>query len=63
MSKTILVVDDEMLIVLDIQSQLEELGHTVHTAPSLPSALALLERNGSTSQSSTGTCRETSARH
>jgi CheY-like chemotaxis protein len=44
MSKTILVVDDEMLIALDIQSQLEELGHTVHTAPSLASALALLER-------------------
>ena len=44
MSKTILVVDDEMLIALDIQSQLQDLGHTVHTAPSLNAALALLER-------------------
>lgn len=44
MSKTILVVDDEMLIALDIQSQLQELGHTVHVAPSLKEALALLER-------------------
>ena len=44
MSQTILDVDDEMLIALDIHSQLEELGHTVRSAPSLPSALALLER-------------------
>jgi CheY-like chemotaxis protein len=44
MSKTILVVDDEMLIALDIQTQLEDLGHRVLVAPSLTEALALLER-------------------
>lgn len=44
MSKTILVVDDEMLIALDIQSQLQELGHTVLIAPALNEALAVVER-------------------
>jgi CheY-like chemotaxis protein len=42
-SKTVLVVDDEMLIALDIQAQLEELGHKVLTASSLARALAIVE--------------------
>ena len=44
MSKTILVVDDEMLIAIDMQTQLEDLGHTVLVAPALNEALALVER-------------------
>ena len=43
MSKTILVLDDEMLIALDIQTQLEELGHRVLVAPTLSDALALMD--------------------
>ena len=44
MSKTILVVDDEMLIALDIRSQLEALGHRVLVAPALAEAFALLDK-------------------
>ena len=44
MSKTVLVVDDEMLIALDIQVQLEELGHKVVVASTVSGALALVER-------------------
>jgi CheY-like chemotaxis protein len=43
MSKTILVVDDEMLIALDIQTQLEGLGHKALIASALSEALALAE--------------------
>ena len=43
MSKTILVLDDEMLIAIDIQTQLEELGHRVLVAPALSDALALVD--------------------
>ena len=44
MSKTVLVLDDEMLIALDIQSQLEELGHRVLVAPNLRDALAVVDK-------------------
>ena len=44
MSKTILVVDDEMLIAMDIQSQLEDRGQTVLVASTLADALVLAER-------------------
>jgi CheY-like chemotaxis protein len=43
MSKTVLVLDDEMLIALDIQSQLEELGHRVLVSSALSQALNLVE--------------------
>jgi CheY-like chemotaxis protein len=43
MSKTILVVDDEILIALDIQTQLEDLGHKVLVTPALVEAAALLK--------------------
>lgn len=42
MSMTVLVVDDEMLIALDIQAQLEERGHEVITAASVSEALAAI---------------------
>jgi len=44
MSKTILVVDDEVLIAIDMQTQLEELGHRVLLAATLDEALALVDR-------------------
>jgi CheY-like chemotaxis protein len=44
MSKTILVLDDEMLIALDIQQQLQELGHDVLTASSVGEALGIVDR-------------------
>lgn len=43
MSKTILVLDDEMLIAIDIQTQLEDLGHRVLVASALSDALAVVE--------------------
>jgi len=43
-SKTILVVDDEMLIALDIQTQLEDLGHKVFVTPALAEATTLIDR-------------------
>src|SRR3569623_1610321 len=45
MSKTVLVVDDEMLIALDIQAQLAELGHHTVVAPHLAGALETLDRS------------------
>ena len=45
MSKTVLVVDDEMLIALDIQAQLAELGHHTVVAPHLAGALQALDRS------------------
>ena len=44
MAKTILVVDDEALIAMDIQSQLEDLGHKVLTASDLAEAIAIVRR-------------------
>lgn len=43
MTKTILVVDDEMLIALDIQLQLEELGHKALVAIGLAEAMAFAD--------------------
>ena len=45
MAKTILVVDDEALIALDIQLQLEPIGHTVLTAVGMAEATELILRN------------------
>lgn len=42
MPKTILVVDDEMLIALDIEAELSERGHRVLTAPTLQIAKSLI---------------------
>ena len=44
MPKTVLVVDDEALIALDIQSQLEDAGHTAFVANDLQAALELAQR-------------------
>ena len=44
MPKTVLVVDDEALIALDIQTELEDLGHAVSVAVDLPTALDLVQR-------------------
>ena len=44
MSKTILVLDDEMLIAMDIQSQLEELGHRVFVAANVGTGAEILSR-------------------
>ena len=44
MSKTILVVDDEMLIALDIQTQLEDLRHKVLVASDVAEATFIVER-------------------
>ena len=41
---SILVVEDEPLIALELKLALEEKGATVHTAAALPAALALAER-------------------
>lgn len=43
MAKTIIVLDDEMLIALDIQTQLEEVGHKVLTASTTKEAIALVD--------------------
>ena len=42
-TKRILVVEDEMIIALDIESTLTELGHSVVCASSRAEALALLD--------------------
>lgn len=44
MPKTILVVDDEPLIAMGIQSQLEDLGHRVLVATTMAEATVLVER-------------------
>jgi len=44
MPKTVLVVDDEALIALDIQSQLEDAGHAAFVANNLQAALDLMQR-------------------
>ena len=43
MSKTVLVVDDEMIICLDIQIQLEALGHRTLVAATYADALHIVE--------------------
>ena len=43
MSKTILIVEDEMLIALDMETSLVELGHVVKTADSVDSATRILD--------------------
>lgn len=43
MSQTILVVDDEILIAFDIQSQLQDAGHWVVLAASVVEALPILK--------------------
>jgi CheY-like chemotaxis protein len=42
-SKHILVVEDEALVALDIQTQLEELGHKVSAAAAVAEAAAILQ--------------------
>ena len=42
MPKTVLVVDDDALIALDIQTQLQDLGHSVAVANNLQAALDLV---------------------
>jgi len=42
--RSILVVEDEPLIALELQLALEDMGATVHKAAALPAALALAER-------------------
>ena len=44
MPKTVLVVDDEALIALDIQTQLEDFGHRAFIANSLQSAVDLVQQ-------------------
>jgi CheY-like chemotaxis protein len=41
--RSILVVEDEPLIALELQLALEDMGATVHKAAALPAALALAE--------------------
>ena len=43
MSKTVLIVDDEMLICLDIQTQLDELGHRTLVASTFAQAVHIVE--------------------
>ena len=43
MPKTILVVDNEALIALDIQTQLEDFGHATLVANDLQSAIDLIK--------------------
>ena len=43
MSKTVLVVDDEMLICLDIQMQLDALGHRTLVASTYADAVRIVE--------------------
>ncbi len=42
MSRNVLVVEDEAMIMLLIEDQLVDLGYTVHTAPSVESAMLTL---------------------
>jgi len=42
--RTVLVVDDEMLICLDVQMQLEEVGHRVLIASSVAEATQIIDR-------------------
>src|SRR3569832_2132921 len=44
MPKTVLVVDDEALIALDIQTQLEDFGHQAFVANTLQTALDLVQK-------------------
>lgn len=44
--KRILVVEDEMLVALDIESTLTELGHAVSVATSCTEALAIVDAGG-----------------
>jgi DNA-binding response OmpR family regulator len=43
MPKTILVVEDEMLIALDIEATLADLGHAVKTADTVQSATRIVD--------------------
>lgn len=43
MPKTILIVEDEMLIALDMETSLGELGHVVKTADSVDSAQKIVD--------------------
>ena len=44
MAKTVLVVDDEALIALDIQTQLEDFGHRASVANTHQTAVELLQQ-------------------